>query len=82
MRLLLPQKLHNGFTPRPERVPRVQHVDDHVRRVEDFVELSPDSAGGAFGVDGFGGEVANGVEGGGGFGEVFWLFGCKMANVN
>jgi hypothetical protein len=48
--LLLAEILDNRLAPRPKRIPRVENVDDNVRRVEDLVEFSPDSARRALGV--------------------------------
>jgi hypothetical protein len=50
VRLLLAEILDYRLAPRPERIPRVEHVNDDIRRVEDLVEFSPDTARCALGV--------------------------------
>ena len=63
MCLLLPQELDDGFTPGSDRIPGIEDVDDNVGGVENLVQLSPNSSRGSFGVDRFGHEGSDGVEG-------------------
>lgn len=53
VRLLLPQVLDDRLTPCSERISSIENMDDDVRRVEHLVQLSPNSARSAFGIDRF-----------------------------
>jgi hypothetical protein len=50
--LFFPQEIHHRSAPRTQGVPRIQHVDHDVTRIEDLVEFSPDTAGSTLGIDG------------------------------
>jgi len=76
VRLFLPQELDDGFTPGSHRIPGIEDVDDNVGRVENLVQFSPDSTRGSFGVDRFGHEGSDGVEGSEGLDVGFRVGNC------
>jgi len=41
VRLLLSQVLDNRLTPRTERIPSIENMDDNIGRVENLVQFSP-----------------------------------------
>lgn len=51
MGLLLLEEVEDGFAHRAHRVTRVEDVDDNIGRVENLVELSPNTAGRSLVVD-------------------------------
>lgn len=61
MCLFLSQVLDDGLTPRTQRISCIQNVDDDIGRIENFVELTPNTAGCTLGVDGFTGGRGGGV---------------------
>jgi hypothetical protein len=60
--LLLAEVIDNGPAARTERVTGVEDVDNNIRRVEDLVELSPNTTRGTLVVGGLGLSHTDGVE--------------------
>lgn len=52
MCLFLPQVLDDGLTPRTQRISCIQDMDNDIGRIENFVELTPDTSGCTLGIDG------------------------------
>lgn len=51
MCLFLPQVLDDGLTPRTQRISCIQDMDNDIGRIENFVELTPDTSGCTLGID-------------------------------
>lgn len=52
MRLFLSQVLDDGFTPRTQRISCIQDMDNDIGRIQNFIELTPDTSGCTLGIDG------------------------------
>ena len=53
MRLLFLDILEHGFAHRPQWISRIQDMQNNIRRIDDFVQFTVDSARSALLVNGF-----------------------------